>query len=45
MSDPTNDCPRQIPVDSTTTPAKHLNITVLLENLKLGEKYFSNKCG
>jgi hypothetical protein len=44
MSDPTNDCPRQMPVDSTTTPARHLNIAVLLENSSLGKIIF-NKSG
>jgi hypothetical protein len=36
ISNPTSDCPRHTPVDSTKKLARHLNIVVLLE-LKPGE--------
>jgi hypothetical protein len=35
VSDPRNDCPRHIPADSTTKPARHLNINGLSSKFNL----------
>jgi hypothetical protein len=45
ISNPTNDCPRHIPVDSTTKLARHLNITVLLKDEAGKGNFFQRRVG